>query len=157
MTVEIDLSSDQLLKNVTFSSEWFCTVVLQVFSCRWDVVLSMVWHTPAESKWFIFSSVNMGGGRVCAVACVLGVAGIKMMMMGVLGCRCTESRGGDLGHGGDCREEPAICLGPWGGDPASLFSLTGYAGVTGRARPPGWGPEWGVWALWTPTIKRMKM
>lgn len=41
---------------------------------------------------------------------VLGVAGIKMM--GVLGCRCTESRGGDLGHGGDHREEPAICLGP---------------------------------------------
>lgn len=46
---------------------------------------------------------------------VLGVAGIKMMMMmmmGVLGCRCTESRGGDLGHGGHRREEPAICLGP---------------------------------------------
>lgn len=87
---------------------------------------------------------------------VLGIAEIKMMM-GVLGCRCTESRGGDLGHGGDRREKPAICLGPWAGDPASLFSLTGYTGVTGRARPPGWRPEWGVWALWTLTIKRMKM
>lgn len=46
-------------------------------------------------------------------------------MMGVLGCRCTHrARGGDLGHGGGHREAPAICLGPRGGDPASLFSLT---------------------------------
>lgn len=53
-----------------------------------------------------------GKGEGFAQWRVLGVAGIKMMMMGVLGCRCTESRGGDLGHGGDRREEPAICLGP---------------------------------------------
>lgn len=55
----------------------------------------------------------------------------------------TESRGGDLGHGGGLGVEPAICLGPRGGDPASLFSLTGYSGVTGRARPPSFGSREG--------------
>lgn len=56
----------------------------------------------------------------------------------------TESRGGDLGHGGGgLGVEPAICLGPRGGDPASLFSLTGYSGVSGRARPPNFGSREG--------------
>lgn len=55
-----------------------------------------------------------------------------------------ESKGGDLGHGGGLGDEPAICLGPRGGDPASLFSLTGYSGVTGRARPPSLGEQRGT-------------
>lgn len=66
-----------------------------------------------------------------------GAAGIKMVIMGVLGCSCTMHRGGDLGHGGYHREEPAICLGPRGGDRASLFSPMEYTGVTGSADLPG--------------------
>lgn len=80
------------------------------------------------------------GGRVCAVACVRcsrnkdddGSIGVQVH---------TKRRGGDLGHGGHRRDEPAICLRPRGGDPASLFSLTGYTGVAAKARPPGLGPE----------------
>lgn len=55
-----------------------------------------------------------------------------------------KEQGGDLGHGGNHVEEPAICLGPGGVDPASLLSLTEYTGVTWRTRPPGLVPEWGV-------------
>lgn len=47
--------------------------------------------------------------------------------------------GGDLGCGGDCREGPAICLGPGRCDPASLFGPTEHTGVTGRDIPPDWG------------------
>lgn len=51
----------------------------------------------------------------------------------------TQSRGGDLGRGGGLGGESAICLRARGGDPASLFSLTGYSRVTARARPPSFG------------------
>lgn len=89
---------------------------------------------------------------MCVCMCMLDVAGIKMKVFReVLGCRCSMRQGDDLGCGQDCRDGPAICLGPRGGDPASLFSPTEHTEVTGRAVRPGWGIAWGVSVLQTPS------
>lgn len=92
--------------------------------------------TPAESKWFIFSPLNMDG-YICV--CVQGAAGIKMKVMKAVVQVHRAQGGGDLGCGGDCREGPAICLGPGRCDPASLFGPTEHTRVTGRDIPPDWG------------------
>lgn len=98
-----------------------------------------VTHTSRISMVHFLLLIGEGGlgGRVCAVACVRcsrnkdddGSIGVQVH---------TGSRGGDLGHRGHRRDEPAICFGPQGSDPASLFSLLG---TLGSLR----GPDLSVW------------